>query len=72
VRTRLATPLTVANVLIPFDRLTPEFEIANTKLRLLPLDIAQVLLVLLKQPLANLSVHRIRIIEAFDPVITGI
>lgn len=72
VRTRLVAPLIVANALTPFDRLTPEFEINGKKLRLLPLDIAQIPLALLKRPVANLSDHRMRIIEAFDLVITGI
>ena len=72
VATRICVPLIAERFLRPQPRLNPTIEIANRKYYFHPVEMMTIPLRLLRTPLANVEIHRDRIVAALDLVFLGI
>ena len=71
-RNRACVPLIAKDFLKPIPRLNPVIRIGERDLYFHPVEITNIPLHLLRDPIGNLEPHRDKIIAALDLVFTGI
>ena len=70
--TRIVAPLVIAAAILPHDRLNPVVTVQRKDLHFSPTEMFTISLRNLRNPVANLSADRDRLIAAIDLVFTGI